>query len=192
MAPDFIETSLPGVILVEPDLFTDPRGFFMETYHSGKYAEGGIDRTFVQDNYSHSTRGTLRGLHYQLNHPQGKLVYVINGEVFDVAVDIRKGSPTFGQWTGTVLSSENRRQLFVSEGFAHGFIVLSDSVDLLYKCTDLYHPEDDHGILWSDPLIGIDWPLKDPLLSDKDSINPKLSDLPDSTLPRYIPSPTSY
>jgi len=166
-------------------VFPDNRGFFMETYHKGRYGEGGIDATFVQDNYSHSRRGTLRGLHYQLEHAQAKLVYVVTGEIFDVAVDIRKGSPTFGQWIGDYLSAENRRQIFIPEGFAHGFCIVSGEADVIYKCTDFYTPGDEYGIFWADPEIKIEWPMKDVVLSDKDGRNPRLSDLADDVLPEY-------
>jgi len=185
MPDNFIETALPGVFLIEPGVFPDNRGFFMETYHKGRYGEGGIDATFVQDNYSHSRRGTLRGLHYQLEHAQAKLVYVVTGEIFDVAVDIRKGSPTFGQWIGDYLSAENRRQIFIPEGFAHGFCIVSGEADVIYKCTDFYTPGDEYGIFWADPEIKIEWPMKDVVLSDKDGRNPRLSDLADDVLPEY-------
>ena len=177
------EKDLPGVLLMEPRAFEDHRGFFLEIYHLRKYRACGINRPFVQDNHSHSRRGTLRGLHYQLKNPQGKLIYVLRGEVFDVAVDIRRGSPTFGRWTGTVLSEENRHQLYVPEGFAHGFYVLSETADVLYKCTDLYAPGDEYGILWSDPDIGIDWPDQAPVLSQKDAASPRLRDVPEELLP---------
>jgi len=189
MPMKFIETSLPDVFLLEPDVFKDDRGFFMETYHQRRYAEGGIDRVFVQDNHSHSKQGTLRGLHYQLKHAQGKLVYVITGEIFDVVADIRQGSPTFGQWAGARLSAENKRQIFVPEGFAHGFCVLSGIADVIYKCTDFYVPEDEYGILWSDPDIGIDWPIDNPVLSTKDSQNPRLAEVAEDLLPRYSDEP---
>ena len=166
-------------------VFKDDRGFFMETYHTSKYSESGLDQAFVQDNHSHSRRFTLRGLHYQLKHPQGKLVYVIAGEILDIAVDIRKGSPTFGRWTGTLLSDKNKRQLFVPAGFAHGFCVLSETADVIYKCTDLYTPGDEYGILWSDPTIDIVWPIDNPILSEKDAKNPQLKDVPASLLPVY-------
>ena len=185
MPMKFIETSLPDVIVIEPHVFRDGRGFFMETFHQRKYAEGGIDRTFVQDNYSHSKGGTIRGLHYQLRYPQGKLVYVITGEIFDVAVDIRRGSPHFGKWVGGILSSANKRQVFIPEGFAHGFCVMSETADVLYKCTHLYVPDDDHGLFWADPTIGIDWPNKTPILSKKDGENPKLDHIPEGDLPIY-------
>lgn len=179
------EKSIPGVLLIEPMVFEDDRGFFLETYHEKKYPEAGIDKPFVQDNHSHSCRGTLRGLHYQLKHPQGKLVYVIRGEVFDVAVDIRRGSSTFGQWTGTILSEKNKHQLFIPEGFAHGLCVISETADVLYKCTDLYAPGDEYGILWSDPVIGIDWPVENPVLSEKDAESPRLMDVPEELFPLY-------
>lgn len=181
----FIETDLPGLIIIETETLKDSRGFFMETFHQKKYAEIGISKPFVQDNFSRSCRGTLRGLHYQLNHPQAKLVYVTTGEIYDVAVDIRLGSPTFGKWVGVYLSSENGRQLFIPEGFAHGFCVLSETTDFIYKCTDLYYQGDDHGILWSDPELNIDWPVKDPLLSAKDSRQLPLKDMPQELLPLY-------
>ena len=180
-----IKTTLPGVLVFEPEVFGDSRGFFMEMYHENKYREAGLMRRFVQDNFSHSSRGILRGLHYQLKHPQGKLVCVLKGEVLDVAVDIRVGSPTFGQWFAELLSGTNRRQIFIPEGFAHGFCVLSESADFMYKCTDFYHPEDDRGVNWADKTINIDWPEKNPLLSDKDSRLPFLSDIPEEFLPAY-------
>ena len=183
MSLKFIKTSLPEVLVIEPDLFKDGRGFLMETYHQRKYSEGGISQSFIQDNYSHSLRGTLRGLHYQLKHPQDKLIYVITGEIFDVAVDIRHGSPTFGQWVGMHLSEENKRQIFVPKGFAHGFCVMSETADVIYKCTDLYDPDDDYGIHWADPDIGIEWPDIKPIISDKDSQNPRLNDIPENLLP---------
>jgi dTDP-4-dehydrorhamnose 3,5-epimerase len=160
---------LPGVLVVEPRVFADARGFFMETHQKQKYAAAGIAAEFVQDNLSRSCRGTLRGLHYQLRHPQGKLVQVFDGEVFDVAVDVRRDSPTFGRWSGTLLSGENRRQLWIPPGFAHGFCVLSESALMFYKCTDYYHPEHERTLLWNDPAVGIEWPLdSEPILSDKD------------------------
>jgi len=178
-------TSLPEVLLVEPDVFKDDRGFFMETFHQRDYAIGGIDRVFVQDNYSRSKRAILRGLHYQLKHAQAKLVYVIRGEIFDVVVDIRQGSPSFGRWAGALLSDENNRQIFVPEGFAHGFCVLSETADVMYKCTDFYVPEDEYGIYWADSIIGIEWPIENPILSNKDSQNPRLNDVPKDSLPVY-------
>ncbi|MBW1722833.1 MAG: dTDP-4-dehydrorhamnose 3,5-epimerase [Deltaproteobacteria bacterium] len=182
-----LDESIPGLLLVEPQVFRDRRGFFLETFHRDKYRAAGIRGPFLQDNHSHSVHGTLRGLHYQLRHPQGKLIYVVKGEIFDVAVDIRRGSPTFGRWAATILSSENKCQLYIPEGFAHGFSVLSESADIIYKCTDLYDPEDEYGILWSDPSIGIDWPLRDPILSDKDRRNPELKDVPVTFLPVLRP-----
>ena len=169
-------TSHPDVQLIEPDVFADPRGFFMETFHVKKFAEAGLPTEFLQDNHSHSVRGVLRGLHYQLQRPQGKLVRVVNGEVLDVAVDIRQGSPRFGQWVSVTLSAENRRQLYVPPGFAHGYCTVSEQADFLYKCTDVYNPGDEYGIAWDDPALAIDWPPLDCLLSDKDLVNPKLSE----------------
>jgi len=185
MAIKFNTTSLPGVILIEPQVFEDPRGFFMETFHKKKYAVEGIDRVFVQDNHSHSKRGTIRGLHYQLGHAQGKLIYVVAGEVFDVAVDIRCGAPTFGKWSGTYISAENKRQLYIPEGFAHGFSVLSETADVIYKCTDFYTPGDEYGIFWADPTIDIDWKIESPVLSKRDSQNPELSQVAAELLPVY-------
>lgn len=173
----------PEVLLIEPDVFADARGFFMETFHAGKFAEQGLPTGFVQDNHSRSVRGVLRGLHYQLHHPQGKLVRVVTGEVFDVAVDIRRGSPLFGKWVGATLSEDNQRQLYVPPGFAHGFCTLSERADFLYKCTDLYAPGDEYGIAWDDPELSIAWPQLDYLLSDKDLDNPTLSG--SSNLPDY-------
>ena len=178
-------TSLPDVLIIEPKAFEDRRGFFMETYNQKRYKQSNIDCIFVQDNLSHSVRGILRGLHYQLQYPQAKLVQAINGAIFDVAVDIRQGSPTFGKWIGAHISDTNRHQIFVPKGFAHGFCVLSETADVLYKCTDFYAPDDEGGILWSDPGIGIDWPITDPLLSDKDSKYPFLKDVAPECLPVY-------
>ena len=175
---------IPEVLLIEPDVFGDNRGFFMESWHRKKYADAGLDVDFVQDNHSRSSRGVLRGLHYQLEQPQGKLVRAVTGVVFDVAVDIRRGSPTFGQWVGAELSEENQHQLYVPPGFAHGFCVLSATADFLYKCTDFYAPEYEHGILWNDPVIGIDWPGHDFRISAKDSNNELLSKM-DDKLPVY-------
>lgn len=172
-----IETPIVDVKLVEPKCFGDARGFFLETFSAQRYPDAGINVSFVQDNHSRSTKGVLRGLHYQLTHPQGKLVSVTRGEVLDVAVDIRVGSPTFGQWYGAVLNDENHRQMYIPPGLAHGFVVLSDTVDFVYKCTDYYHPEDEKGLLWNDPAIGIDWQIDQPLLSDKDLNNKTLAEL---------------
>ncbi|MCP4112431.1 MAG: dTDP-4-dehydrorhamnose 3,5-epimerase [Desulfobacteraceae bacterium] len=181
---NIIRTSLEGVFIIEPDVFKDKRGFFMETYHDMKYRQNSTDRKFVQDNLSYSVQGTLRGLHFQIRHPQAKLVQVITGEIFDAVVDIRQGSPTFGKWTGVALSDRNNRQLFVPEGFAHGFCVLSKSAHFIYKCSDFYAPDDEGGILWSDPDIDIDWPVKDPIVSDKDTKYPCLSEC----LPEQLPN----
>ena len=179
------DTSLPGVKVLEPDVFIDKRGFFIESYHKKKIAELGIKCDFVQDNHSKSSRGILRGLHYQLTHPQAKLLRVISGEVLDVAVDIRTGSPAFGKWHSEKLTAENKKQLFIPRGFAHGFLVLSDTAEVLYKCDDFYHEEDDYGIAWNDPEIGIDWGVEEPMLSDKDMKNPLLSQMPKEQLPKY-------
>lgn len=171
------KTALDGVLLIEPRIFHDPRGQFLESYTRKKYEENGIAAEFVQDNHSISGKGVLRGLHYQVNRPQAKLVRVVQGEVFDVAVDIRVDSPTFGQWTGNRLSAKNMLQMFLPEGFAHGFCVLSETAELLYKCSDYYSGPDDRGIIWNDPDIGIDWPVKTPLLSDKDRGYSRLRDI---------------
>jgi dTDP-4-dehydrorhamnose 3,5-epimerase len=179
-----LTTEIPGVLIIEPDVFGDSRGFFMETWHAKKYAERGLDVSFVQDNHSRSSAGVLRGLHYQLEQPQGKLVRVASGAAFDVAVDIRKGSPTFGQWVGVELSSDNHRQLYVPPGFAHGFCICSEHADFIYKCTDFYAPQYEHGILWNDPDIGIDWPGGDFLISEKDANNSLLKAMEDR-LPVY-------
>jgi dTDP-4-dehydrorhamnose 3,5-epimerase len=180
----FIETGLDGVIIIEPDIFRDDRGFFLETFHQRKYEEGGIRRSFVQDNWSHSRRGTVRGLHYQLRNPQAKLIYVVKGEIFDVVVDIRKASPSFGMSFSTALSSEKCSQIFVPEGFAHGFCVLSEEAEVVYKCSDFYAPGDEYGILWCDPALGIKWPVTEPILSRKDKGYPLLKDVPEEMLPR--------
>ena len=167
----FTKTSIEGVYIIEPTIFGDERGYFMETYHQIEFKEAGLDLNFVQDNQSKSTKGVIRGLHFQHTHPQGKLVRVIKGEVFDVAVDLRYDSPTFGRWEGIILSEENKKQFFVPEGFAHGFLVLSDEAEFTYKCTDFYDSEDEGGILWNDPDIGIIWPidnLNEVTLSEKD------------------------
>ncbi len=179
------QLDIPGVILIEPKVFDDNRGFFLETFSCERYQKAGIPKPFIQDNHSYSKKGTVRGLHYQLTQPQGKLVYCITGEIFDVAVDIRRGSPTFGQWAGAILSRENHRQLYVPEGFAHGFCVLSDTADVMYKCTDLYKPGDDYGIIWNDPEINIEWPVpaETAVLSEKDSQCPTLAEADINTLP---------
>lgn len=176
---NFRPTPLAGVILVEPDVHRDARGFFLETYHAGKYKEGGIDAVFVQDNHSRSSQHTLRGLHAQWRRPQGKLVRTLQGEIFDVAVDVRTGSPTFGKWFGARLSSDNHHQLWVPAGFIHGFCVLSETAEVEYKCTDLYDPGGELGVLWNDPEIGIDWPVAQPILSAKDAAAPRLAEVRD-------------
>ena len=171
------DTALPGVKLIEPRVFGDDRGFFLESWNARVFADAGIDAAFVQDNHSRSARGVLRGLHYQIVEPQGKLVRVVSGAVFDVAVDIRRSSPYFGKWAGAELSAENKRMFWVPPGFAHGFITLSETADFLYKCTTLYAPAHERGIAWDDPAIGIEWPLDGtPLLSAKDTVAPRFAD----------------
>jgi len=175
----FVETSLQGVIRIEPKIFSDERGFFMETWQSRRFREAGIDAEFVQDNFSHSSKGTLRGLHYQIKHPQGKLVRVVSGEVYDVAIDLRRSSENFGRWVGEVLSGENKHLLWIPPGFAHGFLVLSETAEFEYKCSDFYAPESERAIRWDDPDIGIEWPLpagQQPVLSGKDACAPFLKD----------------
>lgn len=179
-----IETPLKGMLVIEPDVFRDPRGFFLETYHEPRYAQVGIRGPFVQDNLSWSTRGTLRGLHYQLTRPQGKLVMVVKGTVFDVVADIRRGSPTFGRWYGTELSEDNLRQLYIPPGFAHGFCVVSEEAGFLYKCTDCYAPADERGIIWNDPTLAIAWPVATPTLSAKDRTYKTLREMT-ADLPHY-------
>ena len=167
----FIKTFIEGVFIIEPTVFGDERGYFMETYHANEFKEAGLDMAFVQDNHSKSRKGVLRGLHFQYTEPQGKLVRVIKGEVFDVAVDLRRDSPTYGKWEGVILSEENKKQFYVPEGFAHGFLVLSDEAEFIYKCTNFYNPDDEGGILWNDPDIGIKWPvdhIDEVILSEKD------------------------
>ena len=185
-----IKTHLPGVVVFEPKVFGDSRGFFLETYREDVLKEAGINVNFVQDNHSRSTAGVLRGLHYQMIQPQGKLVRVTSGAVFDVAVDIRKGSPTFGGWYGAQLDEQSMRMMYIPQGYAHGFVVLTESADFLYKCTDYYHPQSEYGIAWDDSDIGIDWPLQNLTsselsLSDKDKINPALKDQLEDRLPSY-------
>lgn len=176
----FLPTDLPGVVLIEPTVFEDDRGFFMESWHSGKFHEAGIEADFVQDNHSHSRRGTLRGLHLQRgDSAQGKLLRVVSGEVFDVAVDVRVGSPHFGKWYGVTLSAENGRMLWVPPDFAHGFLVTSERADVLYKCTRLYDKEAELGVAWNDPNIGVSWPLSEPVLSEKDAVAPRLEEVMD-------------
>jgi dTDP-4-dehydrorhamnose 3,5-epimerase len=183
-ALNVIETSLPGVLVLEPKVFTDERGYFMETYHAAQFRRLGIDANFVQDNHSRSARGVLRGLHYQEPNGQGKLVRCTRGALYDVAVDIRVGSPTFGKWFGIELTDENKRMLWVSAGFAHGFCALTDNADLVYKCTEFYDAENDRCILWNDPDLGITWPIAKPLLSPKDAAAPRLKDA--RVLPRFV------
>lgn len=172
------ETELPGVLLIEPDVFGDERGFFMETWNRDRYAASGLPETFVQDNLSRSAKGVLRGLHFQNPGAQGKLVQVLAGAVFDVVVDIRRGSPTFGKWVGETLSADDRRQLWAPPDFAHGFCVISETADFMYKCSTPYRPEDEHVIHFGDPEIGIEWPVADPILSDRDHAAPLLRDAP--------------
>ncbi len=180
-----IETQLSGVIVIEPDVFGDSRGWFIETWSQSRYAEAGTGKTYVQDNVSFSGRGILRGLHFQNPKAQDKLVQVLSGEVFDAAVDIRVGSPTFGRWVGQRLSAENHKQMYIPAGFAHGFCVLSETAIFSYKCTDYYSPSTGMGIIWNDPDIGIDWPIDEPILSQKDSALPRLKDIPAEKLPQY-------
>ncbi len=178
-----IDTKLAGVKIIEPDVFEDLRGMFMETYHRERYHQHGIDIQFVQDNLSCSVKGSLRGLHYQHPHSQAKLVQAAFGEIWDVAVDIRPHSATFGEWTRAVLSGENRRQLLIPGGFAHGFCVTSESALVFYKCSDFYAADAERSVLWSDPDLGIEWPVKDPVLSAKDMAAPRLKDIPVERLP---------
>jgi dTDP-4-dehydrorhamnose 3,5-epimerase len=182
-----IETALPGAVVLEPKVFGDERGFFYESYNRDSYYAAGISVDFIQSNVSRSARGVLRGLHYQWPNPQGKLVSVLEGEVYDVAVDIRRGSPTFGRWAGVMLTADNHRHFWIPEGFAHGFCVLSEFATFAYQCTALYDAKADAGIRWNDANIGIDWPLSEPLLSDKDSKTPLLKDVPSDRLPLLSP-----
>jgi len=169
-----VKTPIPDLLLIQPRVFADERGFFLETFRRRGFEDQGIGLEFVQDNHSRSRKGVLRGLHFQKNYPQGKLIYVISGAIFDVALDIRRESPSFGLWHGAVLSDENHHQLWIPPGFAHGFCVMSEKVDLVYKCTDYYHPEDEGGIIWNDPELKIEWPIANPIVSEKDSKNPTL------------------
>ena len=176
---NFIKTAIDGMFIIEPTVFSDERGYFLETYHYEEFKAAGIDANFVQDNQSKSKKGVLRGLHFQTKNPQGKLVRVISGEVFDVGVDLRKGSPTFGKWVGATLSAENKRQLYIPEGFAHGFLVLSDEAEFVYKCTNFYDPKNEGGIIYNDPDINISWPISDDmtiLLSSKDQLLPTFNE----------------
>jgi dTDP-4-dehydrorhamnose 3,5-epimerase len=180
-----LHPTIPEIVIIEPDVYRDDRGFFLESHHCRKYQEHGLPERFVQDNLSFSKQGVLRGLHYQLDVPQGKLVWVVQGEVFDVAVDIRKGSPTFGQWVGLTLSSTNFQQVYIPEGFAHAFCVTSETALFAYKCTDYYAPGKEHGIRWNDPSLGIEWPTSHPILSRKDGEYPGLVEIPAEHLPKF-------
>ncbi len=182
-----IRTALPGCVVIEPQVHGDARGFFYESFNAARFAEAGLDLAFVQANVSRSAEGVLRGLHYQWPKPQGKLVSVLEGEVYDVAVDIRAGSPTFGQWAAAILSAGNRRHFWVPEGFAHGFAVLSEHATFTYQCTALYDRDADTAIRWNDGAIGIDWPLAEPTLSARDAAAPFLADIPRERLPVYLP-----
>jgi dTDP-4-dehydrorhamnose 3,5-epimerase len=182
-----IETALPGALIIEPKVFGDARGFFYESYNKRKWHDAGVEAKFIQSNVSRSARGVLRGLHYQWPNPQGKLVSVLEGEVYDVAVDIRRGSPTFGQSAGVMLTAENHRHFWVPEGFAHGFCVLSEFATFTYQCTALYDAKADAGIRWNDAALGIDWPISDPLLSEKDGKTPLLADVAAERLPVFNP-----
>jgi dTDP-4-dehydrorhamnose 3,5-epimerase len=181
-----VETTLKDAVILEPAVFGDARGYFYESYNREKYAELGIHAEFVQTNVSRSARGVLRGLHFQWPNPQGKLVSVLEGEVYDVAVDIRRGSPTFGQWAGVMLTAENKRHFWIPEGFAHGFCVLSEFATFSYQCTALYDRNTDAGIRWDDAAIGVDWPISEPLLSEKDAKAPFLADVAIERLPEYL------
>ena len=173
---EFIQTNIPDAILIKPKVFEDQRGFFMESYHVEKFKLVGIGSIFVQDNHAKSVKDTLRGLHFQVNFPQAKLLRCLKGKVFDVAVDLRKDSPYYGQWVGEELSEDNKCQLFIPAGFAHGYYVLSETAEITYKCSEIYHPEDEQGLRWDDPDIAIDWPGIDPILSEKDRQLPPLKD----------------
>ena len=179
-----VSTDLPGVVVIEPDVLVDGRGFFLETYHAERYRQHGIEGPFVQDNHSRSTAGTLRGLHLQIRRPQGKLIRVIEGEVYDVAVDVRRGSPTFGRWVAVTLTAENFKQCYVPPGFAHGFCVVSPIAQVEYKCTDIYDPAGEIGVAWNDPALAISWPVREPLLSPRDRSHPTLAELTDQ-LPEW-------
>lgn len=182
-----IQTALPGCVVIEPKVFGDDRGFFFESWNAERFQPLGLPASFVQSNVSSSSQGVLRGLHYQWPRPQGKLVSVLEGEVYDVAVDIRRGSPTFGRWEAVLLSAENKRQFWIPEGFAHGFAVLSETALFSYLCTDVYVKEADAGIRWNDADIAVDWPISQPLLSAKDEQAPFLNDVPENRMPVYLP-----
>ena len=179
------ETKLAGVLVLEPDVFSDERGFFLETWNSARYENAGIQGPFVQDNISFSKKGVLRGLHFQYPQSQGKLIQVLSGEVVDIAVDIRVGSPTFGHWVSEVLSDANHRQIYIPQGFAHGYCVISETAVFSYKCTDFYNPATENGIIWNDPDLNIDWPIKEPILSPKDKEYPRLKDFQPDKLPNF-------
>jgi dTDP-4-dehydrorhamnose 3,5-epimerase len=183
-----VPTAIPGVLVIEPHVHKDGRGFFVETFHADRYGAHGIHGPFVQDNHSRSTAGTLRGLHLQIRRPQGKLVRVIEGEIYDVAADVRRGSPTFGRWVAVTLTADNFKQCYVPPGFAHGFCVVSPVAQVEYKCTDVYDPGDELGIAWNDPALGIPWPVREPLLSPRDTRHPTLAELTDR-LPTWQPAP---
>lgn len=183
---NIVQTKLPGCVVIEPDVFEDARGFFYETWNAERFAAAGLPEKFVQSNVSSSAKGVLRGLHYQWPRPQGKLVTVLEGEVWDVAVDIRWGSPTFGQWEKVLLSAKNRRQIWIPEGFAHGFTVLSEVAMFSYLCTDVYVKEADAGVRWNDPAIGVDWLVESPVLSDNDTHAPLLADIAEDRLPVFV------
>jgi dTDP-4-dehydrorhamnose 3,5-epimerase len=185
-----IETSLPGVYELRPVVYRDARGSLFETYHRAKFVDLGVNDTFLQDNHSISFRGTLRGLHYQLLHAQAKLCRVVEGEALDIAVDIRVGSPHFGEWTSVRLSAKQQNVIYIPAGFAHGFLALTETVQFLYKCSDYYAPSDEYGILWNDPALAIDWGMASPVLSQKDANNPRLADVQQQFLPRYAPNET--
>ena len=173
---EFIQTEIPDIILVKPNVIEDHRGFFMESYHIKKFKIGGINCTFVQENHAKSVQNTLRGLHFQVQYPQAKLLRCLKGKVFDVAVDIRQDSPYFGKWVGEELSEENRYQLYIPEGFAHGYYVMSETAEIAYKCSEIYHPQDEQGIRWNDPEIAINWPSQNPILSENDKALPMMAD----------------
>lgn len=183
----FVTTPLPGVLVIEPQVFRDDRGFFLESYQQKKFSDGGLPAVFVQDNHTRSKKGILRGLHAQLSKPQGKLVRALSGEIWDVAVDIRKGSPTYKKWFGVTLSGDNFKQIYVPPGYAHGFCVMSDTADVQYKVTDFYDPADELHLIWNDPDIAIPWPIKDPQISPKDKAGIRLKEL-ESRLPLYAPA----
>jgi dTDP-4-dehydrorhamnose 3,5-epimerase len=180
-----VATALDGVVIVEPRVFDDQRGFFLETYQAARYITSGIEARFVQDNISRSVAGTLRGLHYQYPRAQAKLIQVLQGEIYDVAVDIRRGSPNFGKWFGTTLSAEDHHQMYIPEGFAHGFCVLSESALFMYKCSDYYVPEDEYGVLWNDPVLNIQWPVTRPVMSERDLGLPALGSIAADALPSF-------